>query len=67
MTNAPAAFQREMNRIFSHFDFVLVCLDTIPVFSNDAEQHADHLRQVLELLRAEQLYAKMSKCFFVQP
>lgn len=67
LTNAPAAFQREMNRIFSHLDFVLVYLDDILVFSKDAEQHALHLRQVLELLRAEKLYAKMSKCFFSSP
>lgn len=67
LTNAPAAFQREMNRIFNHLDFALAYLDNILVFSKDAEQHAHHLQQVLELLRAEKLYAKMSKCFFFQP
>ena len=35
LTNAPAAFQREMNRIFGHLDFVLVYLDNILVFSKD--------------------------------
>ena len=43
LTNAPAAFQREMNRIFSHLDFVLVYLDDTLIFSKDPEQHAKHL------------------------
>ena len=67
LTNAPAAFQREMNRIFSHLDFVLVYLDDILVFSRNAEQHAEHLKQVLQLLKTEKLYAKLSKCSFFQP
>ena len=62
LTNAPAAFQREMNRIFGHLDFVLVHLDDILVFSKDEKQHAQHLRQMLKPLEPEQLYAKMSKC-----
>lgn len=64
LTNAPAAFQREMNRIFGHLDFVLVYLDDIIVFSKDEKQHAQHLRQVLKLLESEHLYAKMLKCSF---
>ncbi len=64
LTNAPAAFQREMNRIFGHLDFVLVHLNLILVFSKDEKQHAQHLRQVLKLLEPEQLCAKMSKCSF---
>ena len=51
LTNAPAAFQREMNMIFGQLDFVLVYLDDILVFSRDPEQHAEHLSQVLQLLR----------------
>ena len=37
------------------------------MFSRNAEEHAQHLRQVLQLLRSERLYAKMSKCAFFQP
>ena len=58
LINAPAAFQREMNIVLSHLNFVLVYLDDILVFSRDAEQHAEH--QVLQLLTIEQLYAKLS-------
>ena len=64
LTNAPAAFQREMNRVFKGLDFVLVYLDDILVFSKSELEHEQHLRVVLELLRTEKLYAKMSKCSF---
>ena len=67
LTNAPAAFQRKTNRIFGHLPFMLVYLDDILVFSKDSEQHAQHLRQVLQLLRPDNLYANMSKCAFFQP
>ena len=64
LSNAPAAFQREMQRLIGHLDFVLVYLDDILIFSRDPAEHAKHLRTVLELLRTHKLYAKMSKCSF---
>ena len=42
----------------------MVFLDDILVYSKDREYHDTHLRVVLETLRKEQLYAKMSKCEF---
>ena len=53
-----------MNTVFGHLPFVLVCLDDILVFSKSPQEHAEHLQQVLALLRHEKLYAKLSKCFF---
>ena len=67
LTNAPAAFQREMNRVFRGLNFVLVYLDDILVFSRNADEHEQHLRTVLQLLRKHDLYAKLSKCSFCQP
>ena len=66
LTNAPAAFMDLMNRVFrSFFDrFVVVFIDDILVYSKDRKDHDTHLRVVLETLRKEQLYAKMSKCEF---
>lgn len=63
-TNAPAAFQGEMHRVFKGLDFALVYLDDILVFSKSELEHEQHLCGVLELLRTEKLYAKMSKCSF---
>ena len=47
--------------------FVLVFLDDILVFSKSADEHAEHLRLVLQRLREHQLYTKRSKCLFNQP
>ena len=67
LTNAPAAFQREMNKIFADLPFVLVYLDDILVHSKDETEHKAHLRQVLNILKMNKLYAKRSKCSFFMP
>ena len=66
LTNAPMAFMDLMNRVFRPFldRFVVVFIDDILIYSKDREDHDTHLRVVLETLRKEQLYAKMSKYEF---
>ena len=66
LTNAPAAFMDLMNRVFKDFmdKFVIVFIDDILVYSRSQEEHVDHLRVVLQILREKQLYAKFSKCEF---
>ena len=66
LTNAPATFMCLMNNIFSKYldKFVLVFLDEILVYSKNEEEHEEHLRLTLQLLRDHQLYAKLSKCDF---
>ena len=66
LTNAPTAFMDLMNRVFRPYvdQFVVVFIDDIIVYSKDREIHDTHLRVVLETLRKEQLYAKLSKCEF---
>ena len=66
LTNAPAAFMALMNNIFSAYldQFVIIFIDDILVYSEDEEQHAEHLRIVLQTLREHRLYAKFSKCEF---
>ena len=44
--------------------FVVVFIDDILVFSKNEEEHEEHLRLVLQKLRENQLYAKLSKCEF---
>ena len=55
-----------MNRIFQEFldRFVVVFVDDILIYSPSEEEHEDHLRVGLELLRAHRLYAKFGKCEF---
>ena len=39
-------------------------IDDILVYFKNEEEHAEHLRVVLQTLRLEQLHAKLSKCEF---
>jgi hypothetical protein len=66
LTNAPATFMRLMNEIFGPLldKCVIVFLDDILVFSANPEEHKQHLREVLAILRKHKLYAKLSKCEF---
>ncbi|MBW0483618.1 hypothetical protein O181_023333 [Austropuccinia psidii MF-1] len=65
LTNAPASFQNLVNDIFSDFfDFFVVYLDDIVVFSSSEEEHCKHVASVLQILRDHNLFAKASKCVF---
>ena len=66
LTNAPGTFMHLMHQAFREHldDFVLVFLDDILIFSKTLEEHEDHVRKVLDILRREKLYAKESKCEF---
>ncbi|GKB61786.1 putative reverse transcriptase domain-containing protein [Tanacetum coccineum] len=66
LTNAPAVFMDLMNRVCKPYldKFVIVFIDDILIYSSNKEEHANHLRIILELLKKEKLYAKFSKCDF---
>jgi hypothetical protein len=55
-----------MNKVFMEYldKFVVVFIDDILVYSKTEEEHAEHLRLVLQKLREHKLYAKWSKCEF---
>jgi hypothetical protein len=66
LTNAPAYFMYLMNLVFiPELDkFMIVFIDDILVYSENEEDHAEHLRIVLNRLRDQKLYAKFNKCKF---
>ncbi|GJX77276.1 putative reverse transcriptase domain-containing protein [Tanacetum coccineum] len=66
LTNAPAVFMDLMNRVCKPYldKLVIVFVDDILIYSRNKEEHANHLRIILELLKKEKLYAKFSKCDF---
>ncbi|MBW0512068.1 hypothetical protein O181_051783 [Austropuccinia psidii MF-1] len=66
LTNAPASFQNLVNDVFQDLldVYFVVYLDDIMVFSQSEEEHATHVSIVLSRLRANNLFAKASKCLF---
>ncbi|GJT65031.1 putative reverse transcriptase domain-containing protein [Tanacetum coccineum] len=66
LTNAPAVFMDLMNRVCKPYldKFVIVFIDDILIYSKSKEEHEEHLKIILGLLKKEQLYAKFSKCDF---
>ncbi|GJV54987.1 putative reverse transcriptase domain-containing protein [Tanacetum coccineum] len=55
LTNAPAVFMDLMNRVCKPYldKFVIVFIDDILIYSRNKEEHANHLRIILELLKKE--------------
>lgn len=68
LCNAPATFQSLMNQLFRRQlrRTVLVFFDDILVFSNTWDEHLLHLKEVLQILKDNKLFAKRSKCQFGQ-
>lgn len=66
LSNAPAAFQSTMQRIFNPYigRFVYIYLDDICVASKTPQEHLQHLELVLDTLSKHNLLAKMTKCQF---
>ena len=66
LTNAPATFMALMNDIFKDYldVFVIVYIDDILIFSKTWEEHLKHIKVVLDILRKEKLFGKISKCAF---
>ncbi|KAI3776205.1 hypothetical protein L1987_45977 [Smallanthus sonchifolius] len=66
LTNAPTALMDLMNRVCRPMldRSVIVFIDDILIYSKNEGDHACHLKEVLEALKKEKLYAKFSKCAF---
>jgi hypothetical protein len=68
LSNAPTIFMCLMNGVFGDYleKFVIVLLDDILIYSKSKEEHEQHLRMVLQVLREHKLYAKLSTLIFNQ-
>ena len=66
LTQAPAYFQRLVNKVLIGLPFVLGYLDDVLIFSPDIKTHLKHIRQVFERLRKADLRLKKEKCNFLK-
>ena len=68
LTNAPATFQRLMNKVFTgNLDkFIAVYLDDILIFSRNMDEYWEHLRWALDQLWKAKLYGRLHKCEFLK-
>jgi hypothetical protein len=66
--NSLVVFICVLNGVFREYldKFVIVLLDYIIIYSKSEEEHEEHLRMVLKVLREHKLYSKLSKCIFYQ-
>ncbi|MBW0557375.1 hypothetical protein O181_097090 [Austropuccinia psidii MF-1] len=66
LTNAPTSFQNLVNDIFQDLIdvYFVVYLDDVMIFSRSEVRHVTHVSTVLTRLRANNVFAKASKCLF---
>ena len=67
LTNSPATFQNFMNHIFKdliHQGVVSVYMDDILVHTTTHSQHQQIVKEVLRILRDNDLFLKPEKCIF---
>lgn len=61
LTNAPAIFKALMNENFAPYvnQFTVSFIDDVLVHSKSKEEHKQHVRAALQLLRDNEVYANM--------
>ena len=64
LVSAPQTFQRLMESLLGHLDYVECYLDDILIFSKSEEEHIRHLRNVFNILKNENLRLNPDKCEF---
>ena len=64
LTQAPAYFQRLINKVLTDLDFAFGYLDDILIYSPDVPTHLVHMRQLFQRLREVDLKLNREKCNF---
>jgi len=68
LTTSPFVFQRLMNRILTHYQYIFAVsyIDDILCYSQDWESHMTHLRLILQRVLDFGLRLRAEKCKFAQ-
>ena len=64
LMQAPAYFQRLINKVLADLDFAFGYLDDILIYSPDVPTHLVHMRQLFQRLREADLKLNREKCNF---
>ncbi|KAJ1208422.1 hypothetical protein NDU88_003808 [Pleurodeles waltl] len=66
LCNAPAAFQFFLNDVLREYlgIFAIVYIDDILIYSDNENEHVQHVKKILAALRKHHLYCKLTKCEF---
>jgi hypothetical protein len=66
LTNTPSMFMCLMNDVLRAFigKFIVVYFDDILIYNKNLNEHLGHLRNLLSVLRSEQVFANLKKCTF---
>jgi hypothetical protein len=66
LIEVPTYFMDLTRKVFMEYldKFVIAFINDVLVYSNDEEEHKEHLCLLLQKLRDHRLYAKLSKCEF---
>ena len=64
MAQAPAYFQKLMNKVLKDLPFAIAYWEDIIIYSKTAEEHLDHLQQVFHKICDAEVSMKVSNCHF---
>lgn len=69
LTNAPSTFMQMMQDMLKPYldKFCISFLDDILIYSATLADHQKHVRLIMDTLRDNKLYVKLSKCSLFQP
>ena len=66
LRNAPAIFQRLMNRVVAGLTGCAVYLDDVVIYADTWEEHLSRIQALFERLAAGRLTINLAKCEFAQ-